>query len=617
MYSLQEIADIIKLRPNGDRIKAAQKLNKKLMRNVHGVGMKAAMKRLAYFENEDLFKCRSEYAMSNIDLFGRLLQEEERVFTTKGGSSYFHLPEQKEKEMHEILDNVCYGMSLHNWIATFGINAYRCDPMGLIFIEVEQQTNVTENEDIKTPRAYPVYKSIQTIHTYKNYGQKLEYVCFILSEDELINYGIEAPQPQSVVPLQAQRNEQYYRFVDTQHDVIVKYGTGGLNGAANCEIVKLANGLQNPIKGLWDNKVPAFIVSDIVKFPDPNSFDTPLNKVIELAETYLFDRSIKDLQKLYHGFAKAVEPLVDCNVCKGEGVLNGNTACPVCTQPGQTRGTGFKLRNTVADSFKVPMSVFEKNNASGFDFKKIFGYVTPDIESAKMQTEGLAMIEALMHITYWTQNKTQITGFNGSQKDNKGQEETATKTLSDLQGQYARLNRTADWAEYATKAAANLIGEYWFETSWKGASIHLNRNYILETPDTILQTYSDMRKTGAPDSALDSQYLKYIDAKYEANQIYALVMRKKFEVEPFPHLTAEQVEASSIVINIDKVCKRYYGEWADTLKEGEWLKPDVATLRGMLLAYATEKESKLNEQQEEETEREIKVSTAGKQVNLN
>lgn len=613
MYSLQQIADIIKTRPNGERIKAAQKLNKKLMRNVHGVGMKAAMKRMDYFENADLYNCRKEYALSNVDLFARLLQEEERVFTTKGGSCYFHLPEQKEKQMHEILDDVCYGMSLHKWVATFGLNAYRCDPMGLVFIEVEQQSQITQDSDVVTPKAYPVYKSIQSVWTYKSYGQQLEYVCFALTPEELSIYGIQEPAAGVMPQLENERTYQYYRFVDGTQDVIVKYSVGA--SGATATVITLANGMQNPILNLWNNKVPAFIISDIIKFPDPNSFDTPLNKVIELAETFLFDRSIKDLQKLYHGFAKAVEPLLKCDTCKGDGVFNGQS-CPTCTIPGQRVGTGIKLRTTVADSVKIPLSVFEKDNATGFDFKKIFGYVTPDIEGARMQNEGLAVLEALMHITYWSSNKTQIQGFNGTQKDNKGQQETATKTLEGMQGTYARLNRTADWAETTIKFAANLIGEYWFEQSWKGATVHLSRNYILETPETILQVYSEMRKNGAPDSALDSQYLKYIDAKYESNQIYALIMRKKFDVEPFPHLTASEVEASTIVLTIDKLCKRYYGEWADTLKEGEWMKPDVKQLREMLLSYATEKEGKLSEQQNSDTEREIKVKSAGKQMNL-
>lgn len=612
-YNLQQIGNIIYKRPNKKRVEGGQKVNKKLMLHVHGTGMKNALAQLQYFENGDIYKARRDYAMSNVDLFGRLLQEEEQVFTTRGGSSYFNLPEAEEKQMHELLDNVIYGLSLRKWVANFGINAYRCDPMGVIFMEVEKVTAVEGVDNVEagkplqynleTPKCYPTYKCSQDIWEYQCNGRKLDYVCFALTKDELVEYGIEEestsvyPTPNSKIPMQ----KQYFRWVDDTQDVIVKYNanSGGQDGSittSNTVTIVPLKGQDNPIKGLW-NKVPAFMVSDLIRFTDPATFDSPLYKVVELADCFLYDRSIYQLTKKFHGFPKAVEPLLRCPTCSGEGYVKG-VECPTCTIPGQTKGTGYKLQTKISDVSKFPMEILGKDQVPNFDFRKIFGYVTPDIDGINIQTEGLANLEELMNITYWSQNKNMMQGFNGKQK----QEETATKTLTDLQGKYARLNMTADWAEQTERMIANFIGEFWFNENYDKAQISYGRNYILEDPNTILAAYYDMKANGVPDSMLDNQYEKYINVLWQSNPAQQIIMHKKFDVEPFPHLSAKDVEASMVILEEDKICKRYFGEWDDTVKDPEWATKPCEVLKKELLAFAKVKQEALEEEKPEEEE---------------
>lgn len=620
-YSTAQISDIIIKRPNKKRVQFAQRTNKKLMMHLHGVGLKQAMKRLDFFENQEVYKTRIEYALSNVDLFDRLLKEEEQIFTTRGGSSYFNLPEAEEKQMNILLSDVIYGQSLRQWVRNFGLNAYRADPMGVIFMEVEKVTaidgvdNVEAGKpveyDITTPKCYPTYKCSQDIWEYKCSGRKLEYICFALTNDELIEYGIrestttDYPNPQDTKP---PVNKQYFRWVDDGQDVIVKLEitTPLVSGGGESSQVTIMNleGVQNPIKGLW-NKVPAFIISDLIRFTDPATFDTPLRPVVELADTFLYDRSINLLTKKYHGFPKAVEPLLQCTQCGGEGMYKGQP-CTNCTIPGHDRGTGYQLQTKVSDVAKFPITILNQDAAPRFNYKNIFGYVTPDIEGLNMQVEGLKGLEELMFITYWTKNNNQISGFNGKQD----QKETATQVLTDLQGKYARLNSTADWAEQTERMIANFIGDFWFNESYKGANITYGRNYILETPDTILDTYYDMKANGVPDSMLDNQYEKYINCLWQSNPIQALIYHKKFDVEPFPHLSAMDVESSEYVLEEDKLCKRYFGEWDDTIKDSDWTLKDVKVLKGLLVTFAQAKQTLLDADVAKDTERQAALTAA-------
>ena len=622
-YTLPQISNIIIKRPNKKRVEYAQKVNKKMMLHLHGVGMKNALARLQYFENNDVYMARRDYAMSNVDLFGRLLQEEEQVFTTRGGSSYFNLPPAQEKEMNILLTDVIYGQTLRQWVHNFGLNAYRADPMGVIFMEVEKVTaiegvdNVEAGKplqyNIETPKCYPTYKCSQDIWECQCNGRGLDYICFALTDAEKIEYGIKE-QDTSVYPTPNNKvgfKNTFFRWVDDSQDVIVKLEvSSGIQvdskPAPQLTVLTL-DGQANPMFIGW-GKVPGFIISDLIKFTDAATFDTPLVKVVELADAFLYDRSIHTLTKKYHGFPKAVEPLLPCAYCGGEGFKKGKP-CPECTIPGQDKGTGYKLQTKVSDVAKFPISILNKDAAPHFDFKLIFGYVTPPIEGISMQVEGLKGLEELMFITYWTKNNNQIQGANGK-TDTK---DTATQVLTDLPGKEARLNKTANWGESTERMIANFIGEFWFDMPKFNSNISYGRNYIFETPDTILGVYYDMKANGVPDSMLDHQYEKYLNCVWQSNPVQAVVYHKKFDVEPFPHLSASEVEMSMYVTEDDKICKRYFGEWDDTVLDAEWTLKDVKVLKAALLVYAKEKMLTLDADTEKDIATQAKTTAANSQ----
>jgi hypothetical protein len=567
-YSIDQVKDIILTNPNKHLLDLGRKQRTQLMMHVHGVGMKEALKRRDYWEGQELYQTRKEYAISNKDLFRRLLAEEDQVFTTRGGSVQYNLTPENEKRMNMLADNVQYGVSLLQWVRNFALNAYRCDPMSVILMEAEV-SNEVGNGGMGVPKCYPTYKSTEEIFDYLPNGRQLEYVCFTLSYKQLAEYGIVSDVP--VGNLGNKRaNTGYYRFIDDEQDTVYKIEGGSIVIATMTQ--------KNPLKHAW-SRTPAFIVSDIMRFDEPMCFSSPLEPVAELADAFFYDRSVRDLSKNYHGFAKAIEPLLKCSSCKGEGKKSGED-CPEC------KGTGYKTRTKYSDVAKFPIEILEK--VPSFSFEKLFGYVAPPIDILKHQNQDLIALEYLINATHWCYNITQMSGISGT-GDAKDTKETATKTLTNLQGKYSRLNSTADWAEKTQKMIADYIGEYWFSNQWKGASISYGRNYILETPQDLAQYYYDMCRNGAPDSLKDDALERYIRSLYQNNPVQQAKYLKLIKVIPFPHNTVSEVEASAYIPLEDKLAKRYGGEWQDTVSEIYIIETPLPDIRKALREFVTQK----------------------------
>ncbi len=564
--TFEQVQSIVKDNPNKSVIERGRQASKKLMLHVHGVGMEEAIRHCDHFASKDVYKVQKEYAVSNVDLFARLLQQEDMVFTARGGSTNFRLPDSDENALNAILDNIEYGMNLRKWVKTFALQAYRCDPMGIIFMEIDEPV-IDNFGNIIEPRTYPTYKSINCIHDYQSSGRKLEYVCFRLSVGEALSFGVIDEK------LKGQKKEaesMYYRFVDDAKDLIVVYKE---------ETVRLVTEItqKNPIKNIW-NKTPAFIVSDLIKFDEPRCFFSPLFYVIELADTFLQDRSIRDLQKKFHGFAKAIEPLLTCGTCMGNKVVNGSD-CKDCTPPGG-EPTGFKLKTKVSDVARFPLEIME---GSSFDFKRIFGYITPDIESWEKQDASLQDIEELCEMTYWGTVR-----MKRPNPGKPGEPITATESISNDAPKEARLNSTADWAEKTETMIAEFIGRYWYRERFKTASIAYGRDYVLKTPEELMKFYQEMRTKGAPDFALDEALEKYYQAKYQNNPTQLAKYLKMLNVEPFPHISI--VNAKTLITDFTEFnAKLYFGEWSDTIPDAKWLLTPATLLIAELKKYVAAK----------------------------
>jgi hypothetical protein len=552
IYTDDQIAGIIKTNPQKKLVKCAQDQAAKLKTLIHGENLSSALSRDTYFENNDIFTSRNKDAMSNKDLFARLFQREQMVFTAQGGASYFTgINDAQVKQLNELFADIRYSMTLRKWVEHFALPAFRCDPMGVIFIESDQN-------------AYPTYKCSSTVYDYLPNGRKLEYISFQLTKADCDLFKVE---DEKLKDQQPDFKTNYYRFVDDLKDVIVNY-----ENSVVTEIDSLNHG--------W-TQTPAFIISDIISFDDTQKFLSPVHEVLELATSFLNDRSIRDLQKKYHGFLKAIEPLLQCGICEGTGYLSGS-ACPECTPLGGDKGTGYKLRTKVADVARFPIKTGSGEN---FDFNKYFGYVKLPIEVWDKQDTSLQDIENLITDVYWGTEKRQST--TGPKKGDKSIEETATKTLANLQPIYARLNQTADWAEKTENIIADFVGKKEF-SSFKKSQISYGRYYILETPEELMEEYLTLKEKGASQSSLFAALKRYLHSAYEADPSMLAVELKMINVEPFIHNTTSEVLANNPA-KIDYYCKLYFSEWRQLQDFNYLLVTKEEVLRQSLIEYATAK----------------------------
>lgn len=558
----EQIQYIIKNNPNKSLVANARQYSKKLQLHVLGKNLSDSMVQNVYFENPDIYQCRKDGATSNMDLFARLLHREEQVFTAKGGSSmYKGLSEAQTMQFDAKLDRIRYNMTIRRWIKEFALQAYRVDPMGVLFVEVDADGN-----------SYPTYKSTDCVYDYKTTGRKIEYLVLRLRPAEakqfLADAQLDITDPALSITTQ-DYSPVYFRVVDDEKDAIWKVTEG---------MAQELHNLPMPF-----DELPAIIASDIIDFTNPINFLSPLDKTIELADSYLQDRSIRDLSKKYSGFPKGYEPLLSCATCAGTGLLAGKP-CPDCTIAGQTeKGTGYKLRTKVADIARFPMP---QQGETAYDPSKFYGYITPSIQTWDKQDTSLNDIEAAINDTYWgTTNRQSTTG--PTTTDKHAFQETATKTLADLQPIYARLNQTADWAQATENAICNFIGENMF-ANFELSMRTYGRYYILETPDELIEQYLDQKTKSAPQSTLFDTLRKYYHSLYANEPMQLAIKLKLVNVEPFVHKTVVEVQAAN-PSRLDFYKKMYYADWLATKDDNYLLATQPDALINDLTAYAQAK----------------------------
>ena len=512
---LTKIQAIILQNPNKALVEYGRLKNTKLETLVLGENLDSFFEQSEYFENKEMFKERKK-TTSNVDLFGRLLQKEEIVFSARGGSAiYDGLTDKQTNDLNAYLDAVRSGISLREWIKSFAKKAYEVDPHGVVFIE--KKTDGTN--------PYPTYKSIQTIYDYSFNGQKCEYICFNLTDSQLKTIGVTKKD-----------GLKYYRFVDEVKDYIFQ--------VENQKATELLDYTQEHGFTIC----PAFVISDIPYFKDINRRLSQLNLVEELAGAYLNDRSVRDLSKKKFGHQKMVEPLTKCRHCQGTGYINTNDICTHCN------GTGFNSTSKIADSIKIPLEMLAENTS--LDIKKIFTYIAPDIETWNKQDNSLADIEVLISDCFWgTDNRKYTTGAS-YQSDLK---ETATKTMANLQPIYSRLGRTAEWAESLEEQITTVIGKYLYPTL-TDVSIKYGRDYILESTDELYAAYLDYKTKGSPIYLLNDYLERYLRSLYQNNPIELMLSLKMMEVEPLIHYTVKECKDAGYDGEVLKA-KMYFSEW--------------------------------------------------------
>lgn len=532
-----DILDIIVKRPNKKVIDEAQKYTAKLMMHIKGINLDAYLEKINAFEKQDIINIRKKYAVSNKHLFSRINRPKDKVFSAKGGSVFYNVGDDATKKLIDNMSNIVFGYTIKQWLKVFWLPALGYDPMGLVFIEVGQLGN-----------AYPTYKSINDIFEYQPNGRNLEYIIFKC--DERVTKAIQAG---------AGTNGAVYRVVDDMFDKIVAVSGNGIIT------------IQQETFPNYFMKVPASLISNIYD-PLKGFWISDQDDIVELADQYLREGSVKNIFKNYFGFPQAWEYAADCPECDGTGQLDGQT-CSYC------KGTRVKSRTDPSETLRLPVPQSKEDPILAPDVK---GYITPDIEGWNKMTEELDMVEGMMFHTLW----------GSKQVDPDGKAETATGKFIDAQPVMERLCEYSDGAEMMETFITDLVGMKLIGKTYKGASITYGKRFLIETPDELWEKYQNARESGAPTAILDDLLNDYLQSRYSANAMELQKQLKFIAIEPSPHLTLADMGLFPQFPPDIMLRKIYFQEW-------KWTKTDQQIIIGTIEALQAEFDTYCQEQQDE------------------
>lgn len=545
----QQAKDIIIKRPNGSLITKGRNYSRDLKKHFYGAVKNSSIEIINGFESENRKKLREKYARSNKDLMARLTRPIDKVFSARGGSVYYNVPESKERLARSISQNIRGGVSIKKWIENVWRAHYMDDPYGIIFMELPS----TEAESIRKNKAgqsiaYPTYKDINCIYDYLPVESNLEYVVFELDDAEIVLNGIEKGE-----------GKRYFRVVDDSTDrIFIRDG----NEVGEIERLRLANMFM---------KVPAIINSDI---PDPGMPGGKLSlvdEVIELANEFFLTGSIKVTHKFLHGFPKYWEYADNCSECGGVGVKDGET-CPKC------KGTKKEIMVDVGKAKMLPHP--EKDDP--IVTPQIAGYVSPDRIYYEISTHDMQLLENYMAYTLWGTSQVQQT--HGMSLDNKGDAQTATQIMNEIKPQADRLTTISHCAETRHKFILDCAILVQVDNHHAGASVNYGNRFMLESPDELWLKYSSARKEGASDAVVDSLLLEYYEAAYFNDPVELSVKIKLIQVEPSVHHTVAEVKDLGYDQEYLKR-KMYFGDWKRSLPQADLILKGVDELKESLRLY--------------------------------
>lgn len=552
-----EIESIIKENPGQKKIQEGRNYLKTMRRHIYGEGLEDYLKEdqnLEEYEKPNTRATRAKYAKSNKDLFSRLSRPIDKVFTAKGGSVYYNLAEKQQKKAVQLSQNIGGNISIRKWVEMYWKPHMLDDPFGVIFLEILPETKVAIAMNQGSSFVYPTYKPISSIFDYQTNGNKLEWIVFLLTQEQKAEAGIK-PELQA------------YRVVDDAFDYyVIREG----------EDVKILDAftLQN-----FFAEVPGMVNSDLSDPANEDYYISFFDDVLELAEQFLLKGSIKVTHDFLHGFPKYSEFASNCSTCRGTGVYSGKE----CSDCG---GTGKSWISSVS-KMKLLSMPSSKEDAIILP-EQIGAYISPDKTFYEISTDDLHLLEDLMTYTLWgVQNGAKTSGMSIQQETRK----TATEVVSEIKPEADRLFVISEMAEKRDKFIRDMIIRVQVSASYKGSSVNYGRRYLLESPDVLLNRYTQARTQGAPMTLLDTMLNEYYDANFQSDPVSLEVAKKLMYVEPLVHFKADEL-TNMMIADEDFKAKLFFSEWLSQTGEAQLIVEDIPALRKSLYEYTGKKSLK-------------------------
>lgn len=540
------------LHPDRSIVTAGTVYSGKLRMHINGVDIKGYMPLITGFEREAVHELRVKYSKSNKDMFARMSRPLDNVWSARGGSIYYNLPEAKEKQAISLSNDIRSGYSIKKWLEMFWQPHLLDDPFGIILMEILPQQEAIQAKQKGKSFVYPTYVPSRNIISYKPKGNRLEYLILSLTKEDKIFYGLD-------------ETGSYFRVIDDAFDYVVK---------ADNQMITIVPSLTFPN---FFGEVPAIINSDIISPENENYPLSLFDKAIELADQFFIKGSVKVTHDFLHGFPKYSEFADDCGSCKATGYV-GAEKCPEC------KGTGKRPMTKVSD---MKLLAWPTKEDVAIMPNQVGGYISPDKTYHEISTADLFDLENVISVTLWgaeSKVKTQ-----GTSIDNTGNAKTATQIMSDIKPETSRLHIVSEMAENRHKFILDYAVRLQVEPNYGGASVSYGRRYMLEGPDEIWNKYSQAKKDGAPQSVLDDLLNEYYDAKYMTDPIGLAVAKKLMYLEPFVHYKIADVKMLNPSPD-DYKAKLYFSEFLAGLNEAMLLSFSLELLKEKLTEFAAQKQ---------------------------
>lgn len=479
--------------------------------------------RIEHIEGEEKAKARKKYSRDITPFFEKLLRPVDNVYSATGFSKHYNI-ESKEKKANLMMkiSRIRNGKSLQEWLRTNWMPLYHTDPNGVVFMEYESGDD---------PKCWPTYKNITHIRNYDARGQMVEWILF---------------EPFKVTRDNVTTN--IWRLVDDKMDRIYKEDGGTFILLDTFEI----NGVEKKVTFEHPfGTTPALINSDIEKFREHHRL-SPIHKVVELSKEYAKDQSVKSIYKAQNGFAKEWKYADQCQACTGAGKDKEGNNCKHCD------GHGYYIGSDVTD-IKI-LATPEKDEARLDPF---MGYITPPLDIWGQYNDELQLQEDIAHETHWGT----ILGIKTSGA------KTATEIIHNVQPMINRLDIYSDVAEMMEANITEWVANFLDPQKNKDeriANINYGRNYIINPPNVILQAYEEAKVQGDNNVVLDRLFNEYLTAKHSNDPVSLRVALLKASIEPYLHLTIEQV--NQIFGRAEAQKKVLFKNWWDTLSMDDFSK---------------------------------------------
>lgn len=548
VLSVEKVEELIRKGVDA-KISVARKNAKKLNMHVTGKGAKEALELLDDYETNAQKALREKLLKTNRSLFSFILRPTDKIFTAKGGSVNYNVESSKVSTIKSGINSVADGLDIKKYLKKVVKKQYVIDPNGILFVDIDSSGKL-ETYIINTNQ----------ILWYKNKGNDVEAIIFEEYKKELTPQEIEMYEVMGSAFVKQKKDRRYYRVIDDVSDrIYVKEG----------DEIYIEKGSELPNNFGF---VPAKILGD-EKSPNLDLFESLIQDVVDDADEYLRDMSVKTVHKLSHSYPLYYALEQACTRCGGEGEIvsqiegeeETRSTCSSCG------GTGEKTRINPSDKLilKQPQEgdpVLTKDN--------IAGTISPNLETAKFYEDSVDKQRQIMFQAIW-----------GTSYEQGGKRETATGRWIDAAPVRDRLRDISDTFAKLHKFLLDCYGKILLNNLDYESYVSYGDRYILENPDDLLKKYQDATNYQVSELVLIDLKNQYFEAEYQNDPLELMKYKKLSKIEPFPTMTVSQVVELEYITDEDKKRKMYYSTWVENLTKEQIVLYDEKKLKESFINY--------------------------------